>query len=356
MRQNKNLDLFEERLPWHGFATDDLTHGVRFLPLAELIKKAMIQFNWKHSIGFLGYDVDSETARFDWEDNPTIPPPNILILNPNNGHAHYLYALEKPVHKYEGASEKALRYLAAVDVAMTETLKADPGFAKLLCKNPFFDRWIVIYPRQEIYNLDELASWVDMERYKDKRRRLPAVGYGRNSTLFETLRIWAYRERRRGKPYLSEELFHLCVLGYAHTINADFDTPLPHSEVRSTAKSVSRWTWRKMSQEGFIQYQSAMSGRAAKKRKVKSLELRKKIIDAVYQCPTLTQEDIAAMMGCTQKTVSLHLKAARKNYTSPVSDKKQKPLPLLCAFQTIKIIGNKTVSYTHLTLPTKRIV
>jgi len=312
MIKPKNLDLFEERLPWHGFGTDDLTHGVRFLPLSELIRKAMIQFNWKHSIGFLAYDLDRETARFDWEDNPHIPPPNILILNPNNGHAHYLYALEKPVHKYEGASEKALRYLASVDVAMTETLKADPGFAKLLCKNPLSDRWIVIYPRQEVYDLDELASWVDLEKYQDRRKRLPAVGYGRNCTLFETLRIWAYRERRRGKPYLSEELFHLCVLGYAHTINADFDTPLPHSEVRSTAKSVSRWTWRRLSAEGFNSWGNNRRSKSVTTIQGKALDLRKRIVDTAYQCPTLTQEDIAAMMGCSRMTVSRHLQAHKQ--------------------------------------------
>ena len=319
--QNKQTDLFISRLPSHGFGTDDLRQGVRFLPLSQLIQKAIVQFNWKHSIGFLAYDLDSETAFFDWEDNISIPPPNILVLNPSNGHAHYLYALDRPVHKYTGAKEKPLRYLASIDVAMTETLHADPGYSKLLCKNPLNDKWIVIYPRHELYDLDELSSWLDMDAYRDRRRRLPAVGYGRNCTLFETLRVWAYRARRQ--PFLSEELFHSRVLCHAMTINSGFEPPLPNGEVRSTAKSVSRWTWRNMSRERFIEYQREMGKRSGQARKKKSLELRQRIVEAVEQCPTLTQEDIAAMIGCSQQAVSYHLKL----YQRTISDKSSNSSP-----------------------------
>ena len=310
------LETFRDRLPSHGFATDDLRQGVRFLPLSQLIQKAIVQFNWKHSIGFLAYDLDSDNALFDWEDDHRIPPPNILILNPNNGHAHYLYALEQPVHKYVGASEKPLRYLAAIDVAMTETLHADPGYAKLLCKNPLSDRWIVFYPRRELYDLDELESWVDLDAYKDRRRRLPAVGYGRNCTLFETLRVWAYRARRQ--PFLSEELFNDRVLCHAASINAGFNPPLSHGEVRSTAKSVSRWTWKHMNEKSFIARQKTLSQIAAKKRIAKAVDLTQQIHETQQQCPTLTQTDIACMFGITQQAVSWHLK---REYNSPISDK-----------------------------------
>lgn len=308
------VDTFRSRLPSHGFATDDLRQGVRFMPLSQLIEKAIIQFNWKHSIGFLAYDLDSDTAFFDWYDNSN-PPPNILVLNRSNGHAHYLYALDVPVHNYTDARQKPLRYLASIDVAMTEALHADPGYSKLLCKNPLSDEWLVTYPRQEVYDLDELASWVDLEAYKDRRRRLPAVGYGRNSRLFETLRVWAYRARRQ--PFLSEELFHARVLCHATSINAGFDPPLPHGEVRSTAKSVSRWTWRNMSRESFIEYQREMGRRSGQAGHARALELRQRIVDAVEQCPTLTQADIAAMMGITQQAVSWHL----RKYKSTISDK-----------------------------------
>ena len=308
--------LFESRLPSHGFGTDNVRYGVHFLPVEILIKKALIQYNWKHSIGWLAYDLDSETARFDWYDH-NCPPPNILILNPDNGHAHLLYGLEAPVHNYDHAKQKPLRYLGAVDVALTEELGADPGYSKLLCKNPLCDRWEVIFPRVELYDLDELSSWVDLEKYRDRRRRLPAVGYGRNCTLFETLRIWAYRVRRK-QHFLSEEMFRDSVLNHALVINADFEPPLAHSEVRKTAKSVSRWTWAHLSPEGFIAYQKSVSARATVVRKKKAAELREQIVETAQRCPTLTHEDIAVMFGIHRVTVTRHL-SAHRNVTSPIS-------------------------------------
>ncbi len=307
-------NIFKTRLPSHGYATDDLRSGVRFLPIQLLIRKAIVQYNWKHSLGWLAYDVDSSTARFDWDDQGS-PPPNIIILNPDNGHGHLLYGLERPVHAYSEAREKPLRYLAAIDVAMTEELHADPGYSKLLCKNPLNEHWIVLYPRPELYTLDELATWVDIEKYKDKRRRLPTVGYGRNCTLFETLRIWAYRTRRQ--PYLSEELFSASVLIHAHSINAGFEPPLPHSEIRSTAKSVSRWTWRNMSAEGFRERQKRQSAKGGATMHAKAMDLRQRIVETVKECPTLVQADIAAMMGVSRETVNRHLRSV----TKPISDK-----------------------------------
>ncbi len=314
------LELFENRLPSHGYATDDLQYGVRFLPLQIAIQKAIIQYNWRHSIGWLAYDVDSDTARFDWDDNRS-PPPNILIINPDNGHGHYLYGLISPVHNYSEAKDKPLRYLAAVDVAMTEELHADPGYSKLLCKNPLNDRWTVLFPRLELYDLDELASWVDIERYQDMRRRLPAIGYGRNCSLFETLRIWAYRARRQA--YLSEEMFYSAVLNHAMVINAGFEPPLPHSEIRSTAKSVSRWTWRHMSAEGFRDRQRELGKRSGAARHEKAMDLRRSIIQTVKECPSLVQADIAALMGITQQSVSNHL----RQYKRTISDKQPFSVP-----------------------------
>ena len=297
---------FRDRLPWHGYATDNPQYGVRVYPKIELLLRSIIEYNARHSVGFLVYDVDSTTAQFDWYDRMCAPP-NMIAINKENEHGHYFYGLITPVHFYNGASDAARRYLGAVDVAMTEELGADPGYSKLLSKNPLHDRWDVIYPREALYTLDELASWVDMDKYRDRRRRLPAVGLGRNDTLFITLRKWSYSARRR-EAFLSEEMFRDVVLQHGLGINAEFQPPLPHSEVRATAKSISRWVWRKMSDEGFIAYQKSVSAIAGRKRHDKAMELRESIIKTREQCPDLTQEDIAALHGVTQQCVSKHLR------------------------------------------------
>jgi tetratricopeptide (TPR) repeat protein len=285
------------------------------LPAALAMQRAIVQYNAKHSLAWLVYDVDRSTAAWDWEYRDA-PAPNIIAKNPQNGHAHLFYGLIKPVHNYEGASWSALRYMGAIDVALTEKLGADEGYSKLLSKNPINDSWETFTPEDDFYSLDDLAQYLELDKYRDSRRRLPRVGHGRNCDLFDDLRRWAYRQRRQ--PYLSEEMFHEAVRAQALRINQDFPQPLPHSEVRSTAKSVAKWTWRRMSHEGFLVYQTAMSRRAAEKRREKAAELGERIRETREQCPDIAQADIAAMFGVTQQCVSKHL----REYNTPVSDKR----------------------------------
>jgi hypothetical protein len=314
---NSIYQLYIQRFPWHAFATDDLTRGLKMYPAERALQKAIVQHNAKHSVGWIVYDIDRpESAELLVDDK--IPAPNLAIFNETNGHGHFVYGLEAPVHNYEGASAKALRYLGAVDVAMTHLLGADPGYSKLLSKNPFHDRWTTVVYRHALYDLDELADYLDLKRYQDRRRRLPDVGHGRNCTLFERLRRWAYRERRQ--PYLSEEMFLEAVRNHALVLNQDFSPPLPHSEVRATAKSVARWTWRNMSPKDFTNWADARRERSKFVRQEKALQLRTAIAETARQCPALTQEDIAMMYGVTQQTVSNHLRAAKRAHTECLSD------------------------------------
>lgn len=311
MNQIDPNQVFRERMPRHAFATDDLTHGLHLYEAAEALRLAIVQFNAKHSIAWLAYDVDRPTAAIDWEDLHA-PAPNIILVNRENGHAHLLYGLENPVHNYTEAKPKPQRYLAAVDVALCDKLQADEGYSKLLCKNPLHPQWIVLTPRLFLYDLAELADYVDLEKYKDRRRRLPTTGLGRNCTLFETLRLWAYRERRQ--PWLSEAMYFESVKAHALAINAGFRPPLPHSEVRATARSVARWTWRRMSAEGFKAIQAKRSRLACAAHTEKKLERRARILATIEQCPELALEDIAALCGVTRMTVYNHLQACKKTH------------------------------------------
>lgn len=303
------LEIFRDRLPSHGFGSDNLQYGLRFFALKDLVNKALLQFNWKHSQSWLAFDKDSETAYLDVMENG--PPPNIIAINPNNGHAHVYYGLRSPVHNYAHASKKALRYLAAVDLGLTFQLGADPGYAKLIGKNPLSNRWRVFFPRAELYDLEELAEWIPEEKFrllKDLRRKLPREGLGRNCTLFEDLRLWAYRERRKPQGYLSQEFFYHACLTRAMAINETFNPPLPHSELRSTAKSISAWVWRNMSDQGFREWASRRGRASGRARAEKAAKLRERIVLTKEQCPSLTNADIGALCGCSERTVLKHLK------------------------------------------------
>jgi hypothetical protein len=302
------LKHYSESLPWHGFAGDRFEE-IRIYAAIEAIKRAFVQANPKHSITWMIFDVDSSTASTDWIDVGA-PIPNILALNRDNGHAHLFYGLETPVHKNPDSSDKALRYYAAVEWALTVRLNADRGYTGFLSKNPLHKRWSVVVPYSELYTLDQLARGLDLDT--DRRKRMPDYGVGRNVNLFNAVRRWAYKQRRNEQQYLSFEMFREACQWHALAVNAEFEQPLPHSEVRATAKSIAKWTWRNMSPAGFREWARRRGKASGRVRTAKSLELRERILETVKACPELSQADIAVMLGVTQKTVSNHLIELKK--------------------------------------------
>ncbi|MEX0635116.1 replication initiation protein [Serratia ureilytica] len=87
------------------------------MPVRErAILAKYIQFNQPHAVHVLGFDVDRAGAAIDWSDR-NAPAPTLTITNPDNGHAHLLYALETSTHRAE-RKMKPLRYAAAVENAL----------------------------------------------------------------------------------------------------------------------------------------------------------------------------------------------------------------------------------------------
>ena len=182
------------------------------------------------------------------------------------------------------------------------------GVRNLPLRSPIRKRY-----RGEAWGLDMYQVRRNSRVVLTKHITAVAGNYANNCTLFETLRIWAYRARRQ--PYLSEELFRDAVLGHALSINGGFEPPLSHAEVRATAKSVTRWTWRNMSPQGFREHQRALGKRSGIVRRGRAMELRKRILETVKQCPALSQGDIAALHGVTRETVNRHLRAHKRGVT-----------------------------------------
>jgi hypothetical protein len=136
------------------------------------------------------YDIDYSVGIETITDDLDLPCPTFLIQNPKNYHAHALYALNTAVHCNDNSSIKALRFAGAVDVAMTTALKADAGFAGLITKNPLHESWRT-YSFDAQYDLIDFTDFVDLKKYSDKRKRVEAVGLGRNCCLFDMVIMWA---------------------------------------------------------------------------------------------------------------------------------------------------------------------
>jgi hypothetical protein len=149
-----------------------------------------------------------------------------------------------------------LRYLCAVEAAFRARLDADPGFSGLITKNPLHPMWRLLRGPRADYELWQLADWVDLSRHLPKRKP-EEIGLGRNVTLFEWLRRWAYTAVRRHRETRNFVLWQSEVYGKALERNGDFRYPLHSKEVWWVAKSVAKWVWRMdaAAREAFIERQ-----------------------------------------------------------------------------------------------------
>jgi len=235
------LDLFTDRLPRKPYATNDFAYGLHIMSKIAAVKCRYIQQNHPATLAWLVFDVDHEGAAFRWMD-ANLPAPTFTVINTANGHAHLLYALATPVFS---TSErlKPLRYAAAVQEAYRAKLDADPAYSGLICKNPLNDYWRVLEYSDAVYDLAYLAEWVDLATVKTRQAR-EEVGLGRNCTLFDRLRHWAYRWIATYKGSATASEWGEAVLRQAEKMN-DFNTQLHTSEVRAIAKSTAKWTWTK---------------------------------------------------------------------------------------------------------------
>lgn len=250
-------EAFAATVPRWMAATDDPTCGIRRLPRDRAIELANLAPSTKSLITSLTFDIDRPDAGAAWID-ADLGQPNWITQNEANGHAHLGYALAAPIPRSPCARQRPQRYLARIQHAMTVAMRADRAYPHFLTKTPGHPRWRTIWGRRAPYTLDELRQPLPEDLTIPRPIELrEAVGEGRNVTLFDSLRCWAYRTRQH---YDNLEDWQAACLTAAEGLNV-FPAPLPMSEVRSIAKSVARWTWRHITEEGFSAIQAAR-GRA----------------------------------------------------------------------------------------------
>ena len=255
----KQMDLFCGQLPTKPYCANDLTTGLRIRSVEHALKHQYIQPNHPNSKLWLVFDIDRPTCVAEITDDFNLPAPHIFTQNPDNQHAHAFFGLETAVHLNKHSSTKAIRFAAAVDCAFTERMNADAQYCGLIAKNPLHERWRTYSTNAESYSLGEMSEYVDLVAYNDRRRLMPETGLGRNVNLFNRLRFWAYKAIRQGWP--DADQWHRACLDRAVGYNQT-DNPLPIGEVKHTATSVAKWTYRHFSADAFSELQSV---RGAKK-------------------------------------------------------------------------------------------
>lgn len=257
------------------------------------------------------FDVDHAAATLSWDDVGA-PAPNITVTNRANGHAHLIYGLETPIRTAPDGKVAPLRYAAAIEAALREKLGADLGYSGLICKNPLHTHWLVQVWESASYDLSWLADYLDLSPYNG-RKQLPAYGLGRNCTLFEKTRQWAYKAIRQGWP--GYEAWLSAVIDRAIGYNVQFEPPLPANEVRHIAKSIAKWTHRNLTPAGFSAVQAARGAKGGKVSKgggrpSNSGKARADLLPEVLRLKGMgySNRDIGEDLGISSSTVSLYLK------------------------------------------------
>lgn len=267
LEKGRQANLFFDRVPKTAYCTNDFSEGLKLHRKEFAKQKKHIQFNPTQLVNFMVFDLDKDKAHERWFDM-NLPPPTLIVQNPNNGHAHLIYALRAPVSRTEASRIKPLRFLAAIEEAYRLKLGADAGYAGLICKTPHHAAWRTfeaIYGGSDcVYDLGELAEYVSLSQNSPKRLGI-RTGLGRNIELFDRLRGWAYKWKDEYKNF---EKWEKAVLSQCEKYN-DFSQALPISEVKSTAKSVAKWVWQKytgrMDDKDFSKLQSFRSSKQKRK-------------------------------------------------------------------------------------------
>lgn len=270
-------------LPLWPLASDDLKAGIYRTPRETARGRRYIEANPRALSNLLVVDVDHEDAlmRSLWDRHDWLP--NAVVENPANGHAHAVWALAEPVTRTEYARRKPLAYAAAVTEGLRRSVDGDAAYSGLITKNPEHGSWHTSWTSDRLYSLAELSERLDeagflpAPAWRRSRRRNP-VGLGRNCTIFETARQWAYREVRHhwGDP----AGLRVAIIERVHELNAGFSEPLPAQEALAIADSIHRWltTQSRMWADGPVVYEATFSTiQAARGRKggTKSAEKRR---------------------------------------------------------------------------------
>jgi hypothetical protein len=253
---------FVANLPPKPYCSDNLMR-VNIRPVKTAIKYAYIQPNDPYNVRCVVFDMDLGAESFHRFEDAGTATPNLIVQNPENLNCHYIYLIKNPVWVNDTGRQAPQAYLNAVKIAMTQRLGADSHYSGLICKNPLNPQWRTSELHSHLHSLDDLGKYVDLslpsierDRAKAEKGLIDVVINGRNDHLFTVLRLFAYERIASYKGFESSigsrkmfETWQNAIEKEAMRINTAFPSVLGIGEIKSTAKSVSRWVW-KHYQEG----------------------------------------------------------------------------------------------------------
>ncbi|WP_063057290.1 replication initiation protein [Nocardia salmonicida] len=241
-------------LPHRPHATNRPADGQYRMSREDALEMRYIEHSPHALLGAIVIDCDHpDTALRAFERPRDHPDPSWVAQSPS-GRGHIGWWLKSPICRTDSARLKPLRYAQRVEAGLRVEIGGDPAYAGRLTKNPIHEDWETLYGPSRPYDLAELVTPATPRQMPRKPQR--ASGLGRNVTMFDTARRWAYPMWWHHRNGTQMEWEHM-VLDYClREVNDAFGYPLPFSEVLATSRSISRWIWRNFSEEGFREMQS----------------------------------------------------------------------------------------------------
>lgn len=236
----------QQYLPHNPYCSDNKTASLIRNQYHALLH-SYIQINAPTAIAWLVFDID-EPFKGEWcWESASLPAANYIAMSRVSGKYHAVYAVS-PVVTGENARRHPLEFLAAIQRTYNKKMYgADLGYCHLITRNPLSEEWLVTVFHTHQYDLSELAcnAYDDDGKLEPKVYGAPATGFGRHCDMFNELRYYAYANISdiNTDDGLSYDQWYEKMLTRADLINDGFNPPLPYSHVKSTARSVTKWTW-----------------------------------------------------------------------------------------------------------------
>lgn len=310
LNRDEALELFESFwLPSTPLAGTDLAgNGLRRMQREQAVQERYIETQPSTLKSMMVFDVDVEDAGLKikslaWDDE-IIPEPNLIVENPGTTHAHAYYFLKGRV----ATGTKAHAYYAHIYSRLAGAVGSDPCFAGKIARTPH--QHTVEALRSEEYTLSELDLATPALRASTG---VVEAGEGRNVDLFNSVRMFAYKNARRlgydyGKIYNA-------VLERALELNAELfadneKSILGLNEVKSIARSVAKWVSGRFTEEAFRKLQAT---RSSKRWEATADERRERGELMLFMKEEgLTSREIAAVFGLTPGAVRVALARLKK--------------------------------------------
>jgi len=131
----------------------------------------------------LRFDIDTEGGGAAWIE-AELPAPNLVVVNPRNGHAHLIDLLGGWIRTDFGDPSrlKVVRYAAAIERAYAAALGADKGYSGRFHHDPLSAAYVTKVGRDAPYSLAELAQYVDLAMPATKPAPLGSGETSKSST------------------------------------------------------------------------------------------------------------------------------------------------------------------------------